>query len=257
MLKNRIIPFLLFDRHGDCVKTIQFQERNYIGDILNNIRIFNEKNVDELAIFDLDASNIHSRINYDLLEKIASISRMPLTYGGGIKDVDTMNKIINLGIEKICINTSSLIDKDIILKAAQKLGSQSVSVCINYKKIGDEYFIVDNNGIIVDQKIEEYLYQIQKKGVGEIILNSFNDDGKMEGYDFNFVKNISQFISTPFINIGGCSNLDDIKQLFKITPYIAAGCSSLFIYKGVYKAVLINYPSEEQKKKLYYNQNYI
>ena len=257
MLKNRIIPFLLFDKHGDCVKTIQFQERNYIGDILNNIRIFNEKNVDELAIFDLDATKIHSSINYDLLEKIASISRMPLTYGGGIKDVNTMNKIINLGIEKICINTSSLVDKDIISKAAQKLGSQSVSVCINYKKIGDEYFIVNNNGIVVDQKIEDYLYKIQKKGVGEIILNSFDNDGKMQGYDLNFVKNISQFISTPFINVGGCSNLDDIRELFKVTPFAAAGCSSLFIYKGVYKAVLINYPSENQKEKLYDYQNNI
>ena len=257
MLKNRIIPFLLFDKFGDCVKTTQFQDRNYIGDILNNIRIFNEKNVDELAIFDLDATNICSKINYDLLEKIASFSRMPLTYGGGIKDVNAMNKIIKLGIEKVCINTSSLIDNDIISKAAQKLGSQSVSVCINYKKIGNQYFIVENNGIVVDQKIEDYLYQIQKKGAGEIILNSFNDDGKMQGYDLNFVKNISQFISTPFINVGGCSNLDNIKELFKLTPFVAAGCSSLFIYKGVHKAVLINYPSEEQKEKLYYNQNYI
>ena len=257
MLKNRIIPFLLFDKHGDCVKTTKFQDRNYIGDILNNIRIFNEKNVDELAIFDLDASDIHSGINYNLLEKIASISRMPLTYGGGIKDINAMSKIIKLGIEKVCINTSSLVDKDIISKASKKLGSQSISVCINYKKIGNEYFIVENNGNIIGQKIEDYLKQIQKKGVGEIILNSFNDDGKMQGYDLNFVKNISKFISTPFINVGGCSNLDDIKKLFKASPYAAAGCSSLFIYKGIYKAVLINYPSDKQKEKLYNNQNYI
>jgi len=257
MLKNRIIPFLLFDKHGDCVNTTQFQNRNYIGDILNNIRIFNEKNVDELAIFDLDASDIHSKINYNLLEKIASISRMPLTYGGGIKDISEMNQIIKLGIEKVCINTSSLVDKDIITKAAKKLGSQSISVCINYRKIGNEYFIVENNGIVVDQKIEDYLEQIQKKGVGEIILNSFNDDGKMQGYDLDFVKNVSQFISRPFINVGGCSSLDDIKELFKVSPYVAAGCSSLFVYKGIYKAVLINYPSDRQKEKLYNNQNYI
>ena len=255
MLKNRIIPFLLFDKNGDCMKTTQFQNRNYIGDILNNIRIFNEKNVDELAIFDLDAANINSRINYNLLEKIASISRMPLTYGGGIKDIDSMNQIIKLGIEKVCINTSSLADKDIISKAAQKIGSQSISVCINYKKISNKYFIVENNGIIVDQKIEDYLDQIQKKGVGEIILNSFNDDGKMQGYDLNFVKYISQFISRPFINVGGCSNLNDIRKLFEASPYVAAGCSSLFVYKGIYKAVLISYPSDKQKEELYYNQN--
>jgi imidazole glycerol-phosphate synthase subunit HisF len=255
MLKNRIIPFLLFDKNGDCVKTTQFQNRNYIGDILNNIRIFNEKNVDELAIFDLDAANIKSRINYNLLEKIASISRMPLTYGGGIKDIDSMNQIIKLGIEKVCINTSSLADKDIISKAAQKIGSQSISVCINYKKIGNTYFIVENNGIIVDQKIEDYLDQIQKNGVGEIILNSFNDDGKMQGYDLNFVKSISQFISRPFINVGGCSNLNDIRKLFEASPYVAAGCSSLFVYKGIYKAVLISYPSDTQKEELYHNQN--
>jgi imidazole glycerol-phosphate synthase subunit HisF len=255
MLKNRIIPFLLFDKNGDCVKTTQFQNRNYIGDILNNIRIFNEKNVDELAIFDLDAANINSRINYNLLEKIASISRMPLTYGGGVKDIDSMNQIIKLGIEKVCINTSSLADKYIISKAAQKIGSQSISVCINYKKIGNKYFIVKNSGIIVDQKIEDYLDQIQKNGVGEIILNSFNDDGKMQGYDLNFVKNISQFISRPFINVGGCSNLNDIRKLFEASPYVAAGCSSLFVYKGIYKAVLISYPSGKQKEELYYNQN--
>ena len=257
MLKNRIIPFLLFDKHGDCVKTTQFQDRNYIGDILNNIRIFNEKNVDELAIFDLDASDINSQINYNLLEKIASISRMPLTYGGGIKDLNAMSQIIKLGIEKVCINTSSLVDKDIISKASKKLGSQSISVCINYKKIDNEYFIVKNNGNIIDQKIEDYLEQVQKKGVGEIILNSFNDDGKMQGYDLNFIKYVSQFISRPFINVGGCSNLDDIKKLFKTSPHVAAGCSSLFVYKGIYKAVLINYPSDKQKEKLYNNQNYI
>lgn len=251
MLRNRIIPFLLFDKKEDCIKTIQFQNRRYIGDILNNIRIFNEKKVDELAIFDIDATVLRSGINYELLKKIASISRMPLTYGGGIDNIEKMNKIIKLGIEKISINSSSLNDIDIISTAVKEIGSQSVSVCINYKKVDNDYYIVNNTGQIIDKKILDYIDQIQNCGVGEIILNSYLNDGQMKGYDLNFVKYISKFISTPLVIIGGCSNLENIKQLLRIGSHISAGCSSLFIYKGIYNAVLINYPSEKKKEYLF------
>lgn len=251
MLKNRIIPFMLIDKNENCIKTVQFQNRNYIGDILNNIRIFNEKKVDELAIFDVDATNYNYPINYKILKKIASISRMPLTYGGGIKDINTINNIINLGIEKVSINSSCLSDTNIISKAAQEIGSQSISVCINYKKIDSKYFVVNNKGQIINQDIKDYINKIQISGAGEIILNSYSDDGMMKGYDFNFIKYVSETIYKPLVVVGGCSNLENIRQLFNISPNIAAGCSSLFLYKGIYKAVLINYPSEKQKNKLF------
>ena len=145
MLRNRIIPFLLIDKEGNCIKTTKFEDRNYIGDILNNIRIFNEKKVDELVILDIDASRNKNLIKFDLISKIASVCRMPLTYGGGIADLEAAKKIINLGVEKICLNTSAIEKIDLLQKIHNEFGSQSLSVSINYKKIKNDYVFVDNN----------------------------------------------------------------------------------------------------------------
>lgn len=134
MLKNRIIPFLLIDKNTDTIKTINFSNRNYIGDILNNIRIFNEKEVDEIVVLDIDISNLNYKPNYEIISKIASVCRMPLTYGGGIKDVSTAKKLINLGVEKICICSAALEDVNLLKQISDEIGSQSLSVCINIKK---------------------------------------------------------------------------------------------------------------------------
>ena len=250
MLRRRIIPFLLIDENNDCIKTINFKDRKYIGDILNNIRIFNEKNVDEIVVLDIDASLNSYKPRFDLLKNIASVCRMPITYGGGVTDVEMSKKIINLGIEKICLNTAAIIKPDLIKQISQEIGSQSLSVSINFRKINNEYHLVNNQGEKIKKNIYDFIQEIQKFGVGEIIFNSYNDDGKMSGYDLNFLKDALKNISVPSIIVGGCSNYEDIKKLFINYQNVAAGCSSIFIFKGKLKAVLISYPSEEDKKNI-------
>ena len=250
MLRRRIIPFLLIDKNNDCVKTINFKDRKYIGDILNNIRIFNEKNVDEIVVLDIDASLNSYKPRFDLLKNIASVCRMPITYGGGVTDVEMSKKIINLGIEKICLNTAAITKPDLIKQISQEIGSQSLSVSINFRKINNKYHLVNNKGEKIKKNIYDFIQEIQKFGVGEIIFNSYNDDGKMSGYDLNFLEDALKNISVPSIIVGGCSNYEDIKKLFINYQNIAAGCSSIFIFKGKLKAVLISYPSEEDKKNI-------
>ena len=250
MLRRRIIPFLLIDKNNDCIKTINFKDRKYIGDILNNIRIFNEKNVDEIVVLDIDASLNSYKPRFDLLKNIASVCRMPITYGGGVTDVEMSKKIINLGIEKICLNTAAITKPDLIKQISQEIGSQSLSVSINFRKINNEYHLVNNQGEKIKKNIYDFIQEIQKFGVGEIIFNSYNDDGKMSGYDLNFLEDALKNISVPSIIVGGCSNYEDIKKLFINYQNVAAGCSSIFIFKGKLKAVLISYPSEEDKKNI-------
>jgi len=251
MLRRRIIPFLLIDKNLDCVKTTNFSNRKYIGDILNNIRIFNEKNVDEIVVLDIDATSASYEPRLELIKKIASLCRMPVTYGGGVKDIEMSKKIISYGVEKICLNSPVLTNPNLIKIISQEIGSQSVSVSINFIMIENKYYCVDNNGKKIDKNIIDFILEIQNCGAGEIIFNSYNDDGKMSGYDLKFLDTILNHVKIPSVIVGGCSNNDDIKKLFTTYENIAAGCSSIFIFKGKLKAVLINYPSEKEKKNIY------
>tara|TARA_B100000787_G_scaffold130728_1_gene99629 strand:+ start:401 stop:1162 length:762 start_codon:yes stop_codon:yes gene_type:complete len=251
MLKRRIIPFLLIDENSDCVKTTQFNNRNYIGDIFNNIRIFNEKKAEEIVVLDIDASKNNTKPNFDLIEKIASVCRMPLTYGGGIDSIEIAKKIIALGVEKICINTAALNDVELIKKISDDIGSQSLSVSLNIKKINNEFKVVNNFGKVINIDVINFLKIIQNNGVGEIIFNSLDDDGCMKGYNFEILENFLKYIDIPSIILGGCSQIENIRSLFNNFKSVAAGCSSIFIYKGKFKAVLISYPSELEKLKIY------
>ena len=247
MLRRRIIPFLLIDKNYDCIKTTNFSDRKYIGDILNNIRIFNEKNVDEIVVLDIDASLNSYEPRLNLIKNIASVCRMPVTYGGGVKDLEMSKKIISSGVEKICLNSAIISNFDLIKEISQEIGSQSLSVSINFKKIDGKYYFLQNNGKKIQKNIIDFILEIQKYGVGEIVFNSYSDDGKMSGYDTNFLDNILNYVNVPSIIVGGCSGYEDIKQLFLNYKNIAAGCSSIFIFKGKLKAVLISYPSEKEK----------
>ena len=181
MLKNRIIPFLLIDKNSDTIKTENFQNRNYVGDILNNIRIFNEKEVDEIVVLDIDISNFNYEPNYSMISKIASVCRMPLTYGGGVKDLITAKKIISLGVEKISINTAALKDINLIKNISEEIGSQSISVCINFEKREDKYYIFNNEKKLINIDLKDYVESLQFNGVGEIIFNSIDFEGTQLG----------------------------------------------------------------------------
>ena len=199
MLKNRIIPFLLIDKNTDTIKTINFSNRNYIGDILNNIRIFNEKEVDEIVVLDIDISNLNYKPNYEIISKIASVCRMPLTYGGGIKDVSTAKKLINLGVEKICICSAALEDINLLKQISDEIGSQSLSVCINIKKKNNFYSVFSNKIQFVKVDLIEYIKKLQLNGVGEIIFNAIDEEGSLSGYDFSFLEKINNYINVPSI----------------------------------------------------------
>ena len=253
MLKRRIIPFLLIDKNYDCIKTSNFQDRKYIGDIFNNIRIFNEKGVDEIVVLDIDATENNQKPNFKLIEKIASVCRMPITYGGGVLNVDVAKRIIGFGVEKICLNSAALNDINLVKDISREIGSQSLSISINIMKSERGFNIVNNKKILVDINLNDYIEKIQKNGAGEIILSSVKEDGSMKGYDLDILENYLKFIKVPSILLGGCSGYNDIKKLFSSYQSIAAGASSIFIFKGKLKAVLISYPSDNEKDEIINN----
>jgi imidazole glycerol-phosphate synthase subunit HisF len=252
MLRPRIIVSLLLENEG-LVKTKKFKEARYIGDPINTVKIFNEKKVDELCIFDIGATTKEYEPNYSLIERIAAQSRMPICYGGGIKSSEQAQKIFNLGIEKIAISSAIFTDPNIIESIADKVGIQSVVVVLDVrKKMFGGYEIYINNGKrVIKENLFSLISELEKKGVGEIIINNIDLDGTRKGYDFNLIEKVSEELSIPLTVLGGAGSLDDIKKLIEKFGIIGAAAGSLFVFKGKYDAVLINYPEYELKNTLY------
>lgn len=251
MLRPRIIPSLLVHDDG-LVKTVNFKDPKYVGDPINAVKIFNEKEVDELAVFDIDASALGKEPNYYLIERLASQSRMPLCYGGGVKTVEQAQRIFGLGIEKIALSSAVIKNPDLITQIAERVGSQSVIVVLDVKKkLFGGYEIYTHNGK-KSTNIDpiKFAAEVQKLGAGEVIINSIDGDGVMKGYDIGLIKKIREKISVPMTVLGGAGSLDDIGALIKEFGIIGASAGSLFVFKGKYKAVLINYPTPAEKLSL-------
>lgn len=251
MLRPRIIPSLLIQDNG-LVKTVNFKNPKYVGDPINAVRIFNEKEVDELAIFDIDATAKGLEPNYSLIERIANQSRMPLCYGGGVKTIEQAQKIFGLGIEKIALSSAVLQNPQLITEIAERVGSQSVIIVLDVKKkLFGGYEVYTHNGKkstgINPFKFAE---EAQRLGAGEIVINSIDQDGVMKGYDMGLIDKVREQISLPLTVLGGAGSLSDIKQVIDKHGIIGVAAGSLFVFKGVYKAVLINYPTFEEKEKL-------
>ena len=251
MLRPRIIPSLLLQDNG-LVKTVNFKNPKYVGDPINAVRIFNEKEVDELAIFDIDATAKGLEPNYSLIERIANQSRMPLCYGGGVKTVEQAQKIFGLGIEKIALSSAVLQNPQLITQIAERVGSQSVIVVLDVKKkLFGGYEVYTHNGkkaTGIDPF--KFVEEAQKLVAGEIVINSIDQDGVMKGYDMNLINKVREKISLPLTVLGGAGSLNDIKQVIDKHGIIGVAAGSLFVFKGIYKAVLINYPAFEDKEKL-------
>ena len=249
MLHPRIIPNLLIHNKG-LVKTVNFKNPKYVGDPLNAVKIFNEKSVDELIITDIDATVSNTEPDYSLIEKIANQSRMPLCYSGGIKKLDQAKNIFSLGIEKIAISSAAIENPNLIKDIAESVGNQSVVVVLDVKKkfLGLGYDIFTHNGKKkTGIELTDFIDKIKKMGVGEILLNSIDQDGTMLGYDYNLVEKVKKLTTLPLTVLGGAGSLDDIGNLIKRYKIIGAGAGSLFVFKGKYKAVLINYPNQVEK----------
>ena len=253
MLLPRIIPCLLL-KDKSLVKTIKFSEPKYIGDPLNAVKIFNEKQVDELIILDIEASKNNVDPNYSLIEKLANESRMPFCYGGGVKNIEQMRSIVELGAEKIAISSSAIYTPELITKAANVFGSQSVVVVLDIRKkrFSNGYDIVVNNGKkITGFSPEKIIERSISRGAGEILINSYDNDGMRKGYDLNFIKKLKNNYRIPFTFLGGAHDLDSILELWANVGIVGAAAGSMFTLKGKYRAVLIQYPSLEQKKEIY------
>lgn len=235
------------------MKTIEFKHFKYIGDPINTVKIFNEKEVDELAIFDIDATVQSNEPNYRLLEKIAKQSRMPLCYGGGIKRVDQALRIFNIGIEKIALSSAVLEDLNLVGNIIDKVGSQSVVIVIDVKKeLFGSYEIYTHNGkkpTGLDPL--KFVAKIQELGAGELIVNSIDNDGKMGGFDYHLIDKINENITIPLTILGGAGSMHDIAEAINRYKIIGVAAGSLFVFKGKQNAVLINYPSRLDRELLH------
>ncbi len=255
MLRSRIIPCLLVHNKG-LVKTVGFKDAKYVGDPINAVKIFNEKEVDELIVLDIDATVENRPPNYEMIKNLATECRMPFCYGGGITTIEQSKKIIELGAEKIAISSAAVNNPIIIKQIGEAIGVQSVVVIIDLKKrsklLGGGYDIYTNNGKIKAKvKLNEFIDILNKIGVGEIVVNSIDNDGTMNGYDDALISLFREKTNYPITVLGGAGSLDDIKQLISKYKIIGAAAGSLFVFKGKYKAVLINYPNREEKSRLF------
>jgi cyclase len=233
------------------VKTVRFKDPRYLGDPINAVKIFNDKGVDELCLLDIDASKEQSIPNFDLLQRIASEAFMPLSYGGGITNIEQVQKILHIGFEKVIINTGFYNNNSLIKDAVNIAGSQSIVVSIDIRHDfmgGYSCYIMGGKKRIKEApKIMAEL--AQGLGAGEILLNSISHDGMMDGYDLELVQMISSSVTIPVIACGGAKDIFDIKRVLDVGAS-AAAAGSMYVYYGKHKAVLINAPSEEELIKI-------
>jgi cyclase len=252
MLRPRIIPCLLVS-NGGLVKTVGFRNPKYVGDPLNAVRIFNEKEVDEIFVVDIDAARERREPNYSLIKSLAVECRMPLCYGGGVKTVDQIERLVSLGVEKVAISSAAVENPNLVVEAAEKVGSQSVAVVIDVKKYGllSSYRVFIYNGT-VDSGLDpvQFAKRMDSLGAGEIVVNSIDRDWTMNGYDIEIVKLIRSATKRPMTALGGAGSLQDMRKIIQEVGRIGVAAGSLFVFKGIYRAVLINYPSRAEKDAL-------
>ena len=252
MLRPRIIPCLLV-QNGGLVKTVNFGNPKYVGDPINAVKIFNEKEVDELIVLDIDATTQNKEPDYGMIRNLAAECRMPLCYGGGAKTVEQVERIISLGVEKVAVSAAAVDDPEIVARAAEVVGSQSIVVAMDVRKDGrgGKYEVWTHNGSKTSGRSPvEFVKQMATLGAGEMVINSIDRDGVMKGYDLDLVNEIREAISLPITVLGGAGTLKDIAALIHTFGIIGAAAGSLFVFKGVYRAVLINYPSRAEKDAL-------
>lgn len=251
MLRPRITPCLLISE-GGLVKTVGFKAPKYVGDPINAVKIFNEKEADELIVLDIDATTQGRAPNERLISQFAVECRMPLCYGGGISNVEQVKRIIGLGVEKISLGAAAIESPDLIAATAREIGSQSVVVVLDVKKVArGGYEVCTHNGtrgtglhpVAAARAAEE-------RGAGEILVNCIDHDGVMKGYDLELAVMVREATRLPMSVLGGAGSLADMRALIERCGVIGAAAGSLFVFKGTYRAVLINYPGHAQKEEL-------
>lgn len=255
MLRPRLIPCLLIHK-GGLVKTRGFSEPKYVGDPINAVKIFNEKEADELLVLDIDASVTQEEPNYGLIAKLAAECRMPLCYGGGVASAEQASRIIELGVEKVSLSAAALANPEVVTRTAAMIGRQSVVGVVDVRRrpgvFSRGYEVLTHNaqrshGTDVVATIKT----LEAAGVGEIVLNSVDHDGRMNGYDLALAGMVKAEVRVPLTVLGGAGSLNDMSSLLRECGVVGLAAGSLFVFKGKYRAVLINYPTFAQKEELF------
>lgn len=251
MLRPRIIPCLLVHQ-GGLVKTVEFKSHKYVGDPINAVKIFNEKEADELVVLDIDATVDGAEPNYRMIANLAAECRMPLCYGGGVRTPEQAKSIIGLGVEKVAMSAAAVDDATLVTRTADAVGRQSVVVVLDVRKktglFAKGYEVFTHNGKKTAKADPFELAQaMQAAGAGEIVINSIDLDGQMKGYDLALAARMRQELRIPLTFLGGAGSHQDIEALLGECGVVGASAGSLFVFKGPYRAVLINYPNPEQK----------
>jgi imidazole glycerol-phosphate synthase subunit HisF len=251
MLRPRIIPCLLV-QGGRLVKTVGFGPGKYVGDPLNAVRIFNEKSVDELMVIDIDATAKGTEPDYRLLESLAVESRMPLAYGGGIRSVAQAARIVQLGVEKIAVSSAAIADPSLVGAIAEHLGRQSVVVVLDVRRGADGVArVFTHNGTrATGRGVTDLAREMEAAGAGEIVLNSIDRDGMMQGYDVDLVASVREAVRVPMTALGGAGKFADLEALVRRCGIIGVAAGSYFVFKGVHRAVLISYPDRGRRRDL-------
>ncbi len=247
MKRIRVIPLLLI-QNGKLVKGTKFKNHRYVGDPINAVRIFNEKEVDELSIIDISASKMNRRPNIGQIREIAGEAFMPLSYGGGITSIDEVKEIFFNGIEKVLVNKTAITDPQFITKVADKFGTQSIVICMDVKKnIWGKYKVFSDNGTHnTDLDPVEYAQKCEMLGAGEILLTSVDREGSYAGYGIDILKKVTDAVSIPVIAAGGAGEAGDFKKAVDGGGASAVAAGSMFVFKRPHNAVLISYPSQKE-----------
>lgn len=252
MLRPRIIPSLLVHK-GGLVKTIGFKQPKYVGDPINAVKIFNEKETDELAVFDIDATVNGAEPDFQMIANLAMECRMPLCYGGGVKTVEQAKRIVGLGVEKVAISAAAIASPDLIGAAARDIGGQSVVVVVDARKdsrTGESQAWTHNGTRPTGRSVIDVAKQAEDLGAGEIVINSIDNDGAMKGYDLALAVEVRKAVNLPVTFLGGAGSLAHMQALVAACGVVGVAAGSFFVFKGPYKAVLISYPSAEKKDEL-------
>lgn len=251
MLKIRIMPCLLFEDLG-LVKTTKFKNPTYVGDPINAVRIFNQKEVDELVFLDIKATSENRLASIKYVNKLSDECFMPLTVGGGIKSLKDIKTLFNAGVEKVAINTYAIENPEFVKNAAKNFGSQSILVSIDAKLNSNGQYEVFTHGGTKPTGLEpvRVAKNMEKMGAGEIMINSIDQDGTLSGYDIKLIKLVADAVNIPVIACGGAGSVEDFIKAVKLGHASAVAAGSFFVFYGSRRAVLINFPEKEEIKKL-------
>lgn len=244
----RVMPVLLLE-NGRLVKTTKFAKASYVGDLLNSVRIFNEKEVDEIVILDIAASKTKIGPNFSMVKQVTDECFMPLAYGGGISSVDQIRKLIGMGVEKVVINTAAMNRPCFVSEAAAAVGSQSIVVSVDVKRdLFGSYRARALSGAkkVVTKSLPDLVKSLINAGAGEILLNNIDRDGTLLGYDHDLLSQVTSIASVPVISCGGAANVTDIARAVAKSGAAACAAGALFTYRGPHRAVLLSYPSPKQ-----------